>query len=421
MGKNILLIGAISLANKGTAGIVIQTIESLQTLFGDARINVELFFPERQRKIIDIETSTVKVVSHPLHNIFQVTLSLLFALINCFFYRFTARSYLKTSIISRFLEADIVIDISAEAFTNYFGEKLLMTIYRYMLHLPSVLLSIWLHRPLIFYAQTLAPFGHFRVIMKYVLSKAALITVRDQISFFNLQKEGLDMTKVYVTADPAFLLKAASKSRILDILSFEGIFRDEFGLPRKPLIGVVLARNIGRIMQRHEYLHLVNVFSSMVNQLSQQKNDVFFIPHHSGKINKISDDVMVGRDIQKRIEHNPNFLLIRGDYSPQELKGIIALCDVLVSIRMHPVIAATSMNIPCVIIAFNEKAYGLMKQLQQEQFICDIRAISSDELTQKINLALSEKEKISKELIPTIKKMKRLAMKNAELVKEIFK
>lgn len=421
MMKKILLIGALSLANKGTAGIVIQTIISLQTLFNDSHISVELFFPKKQREIINIETSTVEVVSHPLQNIFLGTLSLLFALINCILYRFNVRSQIKTSILSQFLEADIIIDISAEAFTNYYGEKILMTIYRYLLHLPSLFLAIWLNKPLIFYAQTLAPFGHFRFIMRFILNKAKLITVRDRVSFTNLQKEGFDMTNVHVTADPAFLLKTASKKRIKNILNNEGFPLDESALMERPLIGVVLARNIGRIMQQHEYLHLVNVFSKMVDTLSQQKNaHILFIPHHSGKINKISDDVMVGRDIQKRIHHNQSFILIKGDYTPQELKGIIAICDILVSIRMHPVIAATSMNIPSVIIAFNEKAYGLMKQLQQEKFICDIREISCYKLTQKIDLALAEKEKISKELIPTIKKMKQLATKNAKLVKEIF-
>lgn len=86
-------------------------------------------------------------------------------------------------------------------------------------------------------------------------------------------------------------------------------------------------------------------------------------------------------DILKLTQNKENFKLIRGDYTPQDLKGIISLCDVLVSVRMHPVIAAASMGIPCVIIAFNEKAYGLMQRLGQEKYVCDIRRMSYNELS----------------------------------------
>ena len=52
---NILLTGAISLSNKGTAAIVISTINNLKRTFPKSNIHIELFYPEKQKEIIGME------------------------------------------------------------------------------------------------------------------------------------------------------------------------------------------------------------------------------------------------------------------------------------------------------------------------------------------------------------------------------
>lgn len=287
MGKRVLLTGGVTLANKGTAAIITQTIESLRNFLPHSRISVELFYPERQRKIMEIEGRNVEIVAPPIQHPIRGMLLLLLAAFFSVLRKLHINLDIKIKTLRRFREADIIVDISAEAFTNFYGESIFSRTFRYLLHLPSILICIFLNKPLVFYAQTLAPFGVFRPIMKYVLSRASLVTVRDPTSLYNLKKEGVDISNVYVTADPGFLLKSSSKSRVAKILREEGIRLAQIRKEEKPIIGVVAGRNIGRIMRSYEYAAFIKVIADVVNELIKNLNAILiFIPHHSGKIRK---------------------------------------------------------------------------------------------------------------------------------------
>ena len=68
------------------------------------------------------------------------------------------------------------------------------------------------------------------------LNKVALITLREEVSLEYLMKLGVNKPPIYVTADPAFLLKSAPEGRITEILNAEGI-----KIGTRPVIGVTLS------------------------------------------------------------------------------------------------------------------------------------------------------------------------------------
>jgi len=166
---NILLTGAISLSNKGTAAIVISVITMLKKAFPNSKICIELFYPEKQRMIIDIEKEYgVNVVSPLVQSPLKAILLFLLAILILPFRKLGIKS-LNIKKLEHYENTDVIIDISAEGFVRFYDESYIQTAIRFLLHLYPVLMGLILKKPVVLLAQSLAPFGIFRLVMKYVV------------------------------------------------------------------------------------------------------------------------------------------------------------------------------------------------------------------------------------------------------------
>jgi len=420
--KHILLTGAISFANRGTAAIVTSTLESLKNTLPGARYSVELFYPERQRQLLNIETDDIRIVPHilqpvvdsPVKGGLEVMASFLAALLR------KIRLSIPTGILKRYQQVDMIVDISAEAFVNFFGEKTLPTagkysrLSRYLAHLAPILMGFLLNKPVIIYAQTLGPFGGYKHLMRLVLKRASLVTVRDATSLEMLQKEGIDTANIRLTADPAFLLEPLPRDEVLKLLKSEGVNLESLWQQGRPVIGLVSQFFVKYFS---DYRHFTKTLAQVADELIKRTNGyVLFIPFSSGEFTKESDDLTAGSDICSLMENKDSFRILKSGRTPAELEGIVGVCDVILSCRMHAVIMALQMGTPSVLIALNQKAYGLMQRVNQERFLADIRSLSAPELTEKICQALAEKETIREQLKEPISKMREAALLSARLV-----
>ena len=112
--------------------------------------------------------------------------------------------------------------------------------------------------------------------------------------------------------------------------------------------------------------------------------------------------------------------IIKGDYSPQELKGIIGKSYLFIGARMHSNIASLSMHVPTIALSWSHKYYGIMKMVEQEKYVCNIRATSFDELVSIIDDAWSNRNEIRKNLISKSAEMEKSALNSARLVKKLM-
>jgi len=405
---NILLTGAISLSNKGTAAIVVSVITQLRETFPNSEIYVELFYPEKQREIIDLEKEySVSVVAPPLQSPIKALTSFSASLLIMFFRKLGLPLSLKV-LRNHYVNADVIVEIGAEGFVKFYEESFIQASLRFLLHLYPIFMGLLLGKPIVLLAQSLGPFGAFKPIMKFVINKSLLTTVRDPTSIEILKKEGLDVSKIYLTADPAFLLNAASDSRVSAILRSEGI--DPTVFKRRSVVGMCM----GKILPEQQHKRLIKVFAEVADYLIEKYNAVvIFIPHSSGKIQRASNDVLVGIEIMRSVRNKKNFYLIKGDYTPQEIKGIIGKLDCLITLRMHPAIFASSMKVPCVIIAFNPKAYGLMRMLKLNDNVVHINDVQIELLINRVINCLRNSQQIKCSLdkvIPLISKKVSLNM-----------
>jgi polysaccharide pyruvyl transferase WcaK-like protein len=285
-------------------------------------------------------------------------------------------------------------------------------------------MGILLNRRIALFAQTLAPFGFFKPIMNFIIRKCSYISVRDSISIENLAREGIDTSKIKLSADPNFLLESSSDERILDIFEQEKINVLDLKNSGFTILGLNIGTNklvrIGNILEKVEYRKVLNLTAKILNNLMKRyKLYIIFIPHSSGTIWRESGDSLFGLRLRKFITQKDQFSLIKGNYSPQDLVGIIGKCDIILSLRMHPIIAALSMNVPCALISYNDKGLGLMKRFGMEEYTFDIRRLSAEEIVEKMEKLLTAKA-LNDSIKIKVKEMKYLALCDIKTISSLI-
>jgi polysaccharide pyruvyl transferase WcaK-like protein len=415
----ILLTGAFNSLNKGDEARVKSTIQALKRI--DPDINCAFLSYNIDIDLIKYRHYNLTILRAPWYKKFDskfkillyVALKGLFILFRSSIYRIFNKLF-GSKIGDEFEQYDIFMDLSGESLSDYFGQiALLFCLY-------PILLGIILNKKVIIYAQSIGPFDNRlgRLISKFILNKVYLITVRDKKSLEYLQKYGINNPRIYLTADPAFLLEPVSDERVAEILGKEGISKKN-----KCLIGMSLSRGSFKrgisdsksIDQK--YQDFIEVISKTIDYLIEKLDGkVIFIPH---VLIPSEDDRVVFKEIYQKVKNKNDFKIIEGDYSCEELRGIIGQCDLFIGSRMHANISAFCMNVPTIGIAYSHKMPSLFEILGQEKYCIDVTTITFDEILSKINEALYSKEKIKEELRPKISQMQRLALLNAELVRDI--
>ncbi|MCK4251004.1 polysaccharide pyruvyl transferase family protein [candidate division WOR-3 bacterium] len=316
--------------------------------------------------------------------------------------------------LREYYNADIVLNTGGDVLTEEYGFP--------FAHFVNLLFAILLDKPVVICAESLGPYKKRwnKFIAKFVFNRTKLITLREERSLKHLQEIGVNKPPIYTTADVAFVLEPASDERIKEILAKEGI--KEYA----PLIGISVSKIISNYgfpelkSRKDKYNEYVKLMLKVIDYLVDTLNaTIVFVPHVIGPGD--IDDRIVADDICKLIKNKDKTISIKEEYTPQELKGIIGQCDLFIGARMHATIAATSMLVPTVGIAYSHKMHGVIgKMLGQEKYVLDIKELSYESLISKINDAWGNREKIKKELEMKIPMVKEKAMLNGKLVKELL-
>ena len=283
----------------------------------------------------------------------------------------------------------------------------------------NIIYAILLNKPVVLYGESIGYYSNpvFNSFAKFIFNRTKLILVREEISKKYIDDNNINNPKIYVTADSAFLLNPVPQSRVSEILSDEGVN----DIP-KPLIGINPSGLISGFMESEPQKaeeKTTNIMANVIDNLVENLNaTIIMIPH---VYNPNVDDRIAINSIFRRVKNKSKVKIIKNEYEPQELKGIIGQCDLFVGARMHATIAATSMLVPTVGIAYSHKMHGIIgEMLGQEKYVLDIQKLNYESLISKINDAWENREKIKKELEVKIPEMKEKAMLNGKLVKELL-
>lgn len=257
----------------------------------------------------------------------------------------------------------------------------------------TYLICMILGKPIIISGQTIGPIDNWidRKFARFVLNKVDVITLRDTSSKSILRSIGVVKPVIKETADDAVLLPCATYEDI------KAIFLDEKIDEHRPLIGInVIGHGYlsGPKLNKAKQI-LAEVSDHLISELGAR---MVFIP-----MEYISDDDRVTlSETLELMQHKDKVRIIKNEYDDKTLKGIIGQMDLVIGLRYHFIVFATTMQVPSIGLYLDQyyaiKMKGILELMEQKKYACDIDKISSDGIIELVNDALRNKDMIVKKL-----------------------
>lgn len=403
--------------NKGNLALLYSSIETIKKFVPDANFTLMYYGDSGSHSNANLTEQRLAgniSIKRPKEMIISV-----FYLLRCFcVYAFSkigvSLSVSKNSRLFGYYDSDIVVVIGGDTMSGIKGAFGFSTFTPFI----NILYSILLGKKVVLYGESIGYYTNPIVssIAKSIFNRTDLIILRDELSHEYISENNITNPTVYVTADSAFLLSPASESRVHEILDIE-----DFEI-NNSIIGINASKLIGRYQQNNDQNNdgnMIDILAKVIDNLIENlDSNIIMIPHVYEPGN---DDRTTILSIFEKIENKSKVFCVNGEYSPQELKGIIGLCDLFIGARMHSTIASTSMLVPTVGIAYSHKMYGIIgKMLGQEEYILDIKELDYDKLISKIYVAWENREKIRSDLEVRIPEVKDKVLLNGKYVSELF-
>jgi len=402
--RRILLSGTFCSLNKGDAAMELGAYRALKSAIPDSEITILTPYPEIDRQTYNGLRLCESSRRQPL--------KALGLLIRAVLWRALKQSGLLLSSpeLEEYRRADVLVDLSGDTLTEDYGIK------SFLSHLFPILVALSLERPVVLCAQTIGPFSVTRPLAKWILNRVALITAREELTLSYLQRIGIARPPLRLTADVAFLLDPAEPERVDDILAHEGI-----GEADAPLVGITVSRLLGHRFTPGDPGRFEALMADLVDSLIERMGvTVVLVSHVLGPGDERDDRVMAS-SLYRKVRNKGKTRLIAGDYRPEELKGVIGRFELFLGLRMHANIAALSMGVPTLAVAYSRKTLGIMKAVGQERWVCDVRTLTLRALTDRVEALWSQRQKVRNDLLARTATIRQQAMENAMLVKELLR
>lgn len=247
--------------------------------------------------------------------------------------------------------------------------------------LSKILLAKLFYKKTVMYGIGVGPMKtKFAKFLTYlIVNRMDLITLRGPLSFDELKRIKIDKPPIHVLSDPALVLEKANTQRVKELLNNECVntisniigfsVRHWFINHKKSLHGEPVWDEVNKC----RYNNLITCFALLADYLvDKYNNNILFIPM---SIKESKDDRQAAEDIVKLMQNKSSAYIIRGDYTPQETKGIIGQCTILVAMRLHSAIFAVPQKIPVLPVGYGDKMKDFMSTVELDNLVINVNNI----------------------------------------------
>lgn len=267
-------------------------------------------------------------------------------------------------------------------------------------YLAIIIIAKLFKKPLLFFCNGFGPIRNTfnKYLAKKVINMVDRIVLRDSESKKIMRQIGITRP-IEVTVDAAFSLDSINETRVKEILEKEDIKWD------KPLVGI-------SVRSWYSDKKVIDTIAKLGDYIADKGLNVVFVPMQASKDKEISKKIM-------NLMEKPSYM-IKYQYTPEEILGIIGALDVLIAMRLHALIFAAIKEVPMIGLEYDPKVDAFLNIVEQknggkvgELDIFDL-CIDFDNLWQKRS---EESEKLRN--IGT--KLKDLAKKNTDILNKMLK
>ena len=393
--KKITITNAYTWYNKGDAGILLATIDTLKKIYKDIEFNILSFTPDIDREHYCEDKNVKDVYSNILnpHPYKKGKIGKLIAIIKLFFkmvYIQFGLTFFRKSTINKHKNLKVLqdSDIIIVCGGGFLGGKK----FDSLMHVYQMYINTLFNKPVYVMGTSIEPIKN-KLIKYYtdkVLKKVDFVFARESITEKYLL-ETLENDKHIQIPDMAFMLDDIKRN-------FD--FVDKLRKNNDKLFGITV-RNWGFPNLQNKYEAMENYINSvkdfMVKEFETRSCVFVFIPQVTVST---GDDTIIAEKIKSMLpkKYQKNFVIRRDDWSPSEIKSLIANMDYFVGTRMHSNIFATSMCVPTTAIAYEKKTNGIMETVGLEDYIIEINDITSEDLYNKVEKMIENEKAIRKQL-----------------------
>jgi colanic acid/amylovoran biosynthesis protein len=287
------------------------------------------------------------------------------------------------------------------------GGTYLVEHYRLELNLLQLALAVSTGNPTVMFTQSLGPFrnGHIRSWVQRLFPKMAIILLRDQQSFQNLEDAKVSRANARIMPDAAFALA--------DIEQLEMRSTRPQGARLRVAISVRSWDFPGHPRPQEAVRNYRASISRMVAELVRQHDaEITMISTCQGVSEYRYDDSIVARDIASSLARDvAQRVTINSDFhSPEELKDIFHGFDFVIATRMHAAILALCSGTPVLPIAYEFKTKELFEGLGGGEWVLDIGSMQPQQCIALLDRFVAKLDEVRDDMIPRIVEQHKGAM-----------
>jgi len=270
-------------------------------------------------------------------------------------------------------------------------------------YLGLILIAKIVKVPVMIYAQGIGPVNKQinKKLIKWILNKVDLITVRDNSSKELLENLGVVKPSVYVNSDPVFLLKKKNINHIIDNYPY---IQKLINPDDRPLIGVSVReyKSNGSDSKR--------IFAQAADYLIKNyQAKIIFLPF------KFDEDVHISEEILSLMKNKAEVLKIK--LEPEELLSVLSRLSLVIGVRLHSIIFSSMANIPFIAFNYDPKVRYFVEDLGLSELLLEIdEDISLKNFQKKIEYVRENNDKIKDILLEKVNNLEEKAFANNELV-----
>ncbi len=269
-------------------------------------------------------------------------------------------------------------------------------------YLEVIRMAIRAKIPVMFYANGIGPVikESNRKKVQKVLQNVDMISLRDNNSYEEIKRMGVDLSRVKVTADPALTINGVDAETAKTLLEREGVPTDKklLGISVrswkacKPSYWSKLARGIEEICVKYDYIPV-------------------WIPL------KHYDDVAISKELAAKMQIKS--YVLTNTYNAREIVGVVGACDMLIAMRLHAMIYASESGVPAIGLSYDPKVSSFVKYIGVNATIHieDFDEAEMVALAEKITLNREEQKAI---LIEKMNELKEKALENADMAMRLI-
>jgi len=263
--------------------------------------------------------------------------------------------------------------------------------------------------PVMIYAQGVGPANKQinKKLMKWILNKVDLITVRDNPSKELLENLGVVNPSIYVNSDPSFLLRRKDTTDIMDKYPH---LRELIYLNNSPVIGISVRE------YKENRKDLRGTFAKIADDLIENyKVKIIFLPF------KFDEDVHISEEILSLMKNKNQANVLKTRLEPEELLSLLSRLSLMVGVRLHSIIFSTMAGIPFIALNYDPKVKNFVENLGLFELLLELDNTSLKNFKEKIKYIRENDDRIKKILSKKVKILQERALSNNDLVFKFLK